>query len=197
MSGNPNMLPKETSADYCRRMGWGIGTRIVGDEGYGPTIITITAVGRVRLLAKADGRDENTWTLGHRDWQLVEPAPTDHTHAIAEAARQYVAAMGRLSNRTDVEGSLARAVGDAYTRLLHARAKRIEWTEYENAARAEIEHVLGGRDTGTLDGHVVVRYTTTKRTALDQKLLAALYPDALAQCKSTTEVRRFTIVEPS
>ena len=93
MSGNPNMLPKETSADYCRRMGWGIGTRIVGDEGYGPTTITITAVGQERsILAKADGRDESRWTLEHRDWQLADPAPTDHTAAIAEAAREYVAA---------------------------------------------------------------------------------------------------------
>ena len=90
MSSNPNMLPDETSADYCRRMGWGIGARIVGDEGYGPTIITITAVGQEDILAKADGRDENTWTLEHRDWQLAEPAPTDHTAAIAEAAREYV-----------------------------------------------------------------------------------------------------------
>ena len=90
MSGNPSMLPDETSADYCRRMGWGIGTRIVGDEGYGPTIITITAVGQEDILAKADGRDEKTWTLEYRDWQLVEPAPTDHAAAIAEAAREYV-----------------------------------------------------------------------------------------------------------
>ena len=93
MSGNPSMLPDETSADYCRRMGWGIGTRIVGDEGYGPTIITITAVGQEDILAKADGRDEKTWTLEYRDWQLVEPAPADHAAAIAEAAREYVAAI--------------------------------------------------------------------------------------------------------
>ena len=92
MSGNPSMLPRETSADYCRRMGWGIGTRIVGDEGYGPTIITITAVGQEGILAKADGRDEKTWTLKYRDWQLVEPAPIDHTAAIAEAAREWAKA---------------------------------------------------------------------------------------------------------
>ena len=90
MSGNPNMLPKETSAGYCRRTGWGPGTHIVGDEGYGPTTITITAVGQEDILARADGRDENTWTLEHRDWQLAEPAPTDHAAAIAEAAREYV-----------------------------------------------------------------------------------------------------------
>ena len=89
MSGNPNMLPRETSAGYCRRMGWGPGTHIVGDEGYGPTTITITAVGQEGILAKADGRDEKTWTLKYRDWQLVEPAPTEHAAAIAEAAREY------------------------------------------------------------------------------------------------------------
>ena len=84
------MLPKETSASYCRRMGWGPGAHIVGDEGYGPTAITITAVGQEGILAKADGRDENTWTLEHRDWQLAEPSPTDHTAAIAQAAREYL-----------------------------------------------------------------------------------------------------------
>ena len=90
MSGNPNMLPKETSAGYCRRMGWGPGAHIVGDEGYGPTTITITAVGQEDIIAKADGRDESTWKLEYRDWQLAEPAPTDHTAAIAEAAREFV-----------------------------------------------------------------------------------------------------------
>ena len=110
MSGNPNMLPKETSASYCRRMGWGPGAHIVGDEGYGPTAITITAVGQEGILAKADGRDENTWTLEHRDWQLAEPAPTDHTAAIAEAAREYVATQRCFSDDEFKPADVRRAV---------------------------------------------------------------------------------------
>lgn len=48
---NPRMLPGESDADFCRRMGWGPGTLIVGDEGYGPTTLEITAVGREKILA--------------------------------------------------------------------------------------------------------------------------------------------------
>ena len=71
--GNPNMRGDESDADYCRRMGWGPGTRIVGDEGHGPTTITITAVGRSAILAVADGRPfESTWTLTCRDWREAD-----------------------------------------------------------------------------------------------------------------------------
>ena len=41
----------ESSADKCHRNGWVAGTRLVGDEGYGPTVIEITAVGRDGVLA--------------------------------------------------------------------------------------------------------------------------------------------------
>jgi len=63
----------------------------------------------------------------------------DHTAAIAEAAREYVAAMGRLSNRTDVEGALARAVGDAYTRLLDAVEVAEDADAAVDAERADLE----------------------------------------------------------
>ena len=42
---NPKMLPGETSAGFCRRMGWGPGTLIAGSEGSRRDILTITAVG--------------------------------------------------------------------------------------------------------------------------------------------------------
>lgn len=60
-------------ADIVRAHGWGPGTRLIGDEGYGPTIIRITAVGEQNILAIAEG-DRNwefTWTLKHRDWKEV------------------------------------------------------------------------------------------------------------------------------
>jgi hypothetical protein len=67
-------------AEICRRNGWGVGTRLCGDEGQGMTVIEITALGERLLLAKAvseDGRpcrhDETTWTLKCRDWKEVAP----------------------------------------------------------------------------------------------------------------------------
>lgn len=68
----------------------------------------------------ARGEDRFTCTLCgvFDEWEALDALRT--AEAIAQAAREYVAAVGRLSNRTDVEGSLARAVGDAYTRLLNA-----------------------------------------------------------------------------
>ncbi len=60
------------SADKCRANGWTVGTRLVGDEGYGPTTIEITAVGERRILAKElspRAYGEMMWTLDRRDWQ--------------------------------------------------------------------------------------------------------------------------------
>lgn len=75
MGFNPHIQAGESDADFCRRMGWQPGTRLAGDEGYGVTIIEITAVGERGILAKEishagephDGREYN-WTLTCRDW---------------------------------------------------------------------------------------------------------------------------------
>lgn len=61
-------------AEVCRRNGWTVGTRLVGDEGYGPTVIEITAIGEELLLAKTlspVARSETAWTLSCRDWAVV------------------------------------------------------------------------------------------------------------------------------
>lgn len=67
-----NHLPP---AEICRRNGWGPGTRIVGDEGYGPLTIEITAVGVHSILARCvvPGGDsaEQMWHLDCRDWVKV------------------------------------------------------------------------------------------------------------------------------
>lgn len=68
----------ESDADECRRKGWKRGTRLVGDEGYGPTVIQITAVGDEEILAReishngvpVDG-SEWSWTLDCRKWKKV------------------------------------------------------------------------------------------------------------------------------
>ena len=58
----------------CREHGWGVGTRLVGDEGYGPTEIVITAIGNQTLLARAiPNGTESPWTLSCRDWREVQP----------------------------------------------------------------------------------------------------------------------------
>jgi hypothetical protein len=65
------------AAIICRERGWEPGQHLIGDEGYGPNIIRITAVGEAAILArcvfhggKPDTQSrENTWTLRCRDWQ--------------------------------------------------------------------------------------------------------------------------------
>lgn len=67
-------------ADVCRARGWVIGTQLVGDEGGGPTMIQITAIGEQSILAKTlseNGRRatytrEGLWSLDCRDWRERE-----------------------------------------------------------------------------------------------------------------------------
>ena len=72
----------ENDVAKCKRNGWTVGTRLIGDEGYGPTVIELTAIGREQILAieishkgklSEDARESN-WTLTERDWQKVEEA---------------------------------------------------------------------------------------------------------------------------
>jgi hypothetical protein len=66
----------ESSADECRERGFKVGDRLVGNEGYGPTVIEITAIGKESILAimisqngKPEKNDsESIWNLGYRDW---------------------------------------------------------------------------------------------------------------------------------
>jgi len=66
----------KTAASVCRENGWGVGTRLVGDEGYGPTVIEITALGEGTMLAKRISHNghpvnarESSWALYCRDWK--------------------------------------------------------------------------------------------------------------------------------
>lgn len=66
-----------TDAETCRLNGWDVGTELVGDQGYGPSTIVITAIGERQILARCthhgDGRihGERTWTLTAREWSEV------------------------------------------------------------------------------------------------------------------------------
>lgn len=75
-----NKYDPRSPADICRANGWQVGTRLVGDEGHGPTMIEITAIGERAILAKAisEGGEpimapEGMWFLSYRDWQEVRP----------------------------------------------------------------------------------------------------------------------------
>ena len=67
------------AAEICRERGWTAGTRLVGDEGYGLTVIEIRFVGERVILAvqvshngvPACYSDERSWGLSARDWQVV------------------------------------------------------------------------------------------------------------------------------
>jgi hypothetical protein len=81
----PRQRQDETPADFCRRMGWGVGTRIQGVpdshiDGIGRTgpTVHITAMGENRILARCTHRngesvveDEALWTLELRDWEVA------------------------------------------------------------------------------------------------------------------------------
>ena len=49
--------------------------------------------------------------------------------------------------------------------------------------------------SGTLDGHEVIAWKYHKRTALDQKLLKQAYPEVFENCRTTSEVRRFEVLD--
>ena len=75
---NPNMKPYESDADFCRRNGWQAGQKLAGDEGYGVSVIQLTAIGERSIFAKEVSRagepvneSEHLWTLYLRDWKPV------------------------------------------------------------------------------------------------------------------------------
>lgn len=68
------------SAEECRQRGFKVGDLLAGDEGYGVTVIRITAIGVRSILAerishagKPLGSEyESLWSLSCRDWEKVE-----------------------------------------------------------------------------------------------------------------------------
>ena len=67
-------------AALCRANGWGVGTQLIGDEGHGDIVITITAVGEALILVRGifdEGKqvdwDEGLWTLNCREWREIKP----------------------------------------------------------------------------------------------------------------------------
>lgn len=67
-----------SDAAVARRNGWDVGTRLAGDEGFGDTVIEITAIGESYVLAKRISHAgkpvaprECIWTFSCREWRVV------------------------------------------------------------------------------------------------------------------------------
>lgn len=111
-----------SAADLCRANGWGPGTRLVGDEGYGPTVIEITAIGEARLLAKCLGHNgvahrphESTWVLDARDWRVATddeiPAPLELGQRVRFTYNDQTEE-GRIASEPDTHGAYRVQVDD-------------------------------------------------------------------------------------
>lgn len=66
------------AAEVCRANGWGPGTRLAGDDGWGETVIEITAVGDKSVMARKvsqGGRPtptpEGVWKLHLREREVA------------------------------------------------------------------------------------------------------------------------------
>lgn len=78
----------DVSVRLCLANGWGVGTRLAGDEGYGETVIEITYMSERTLLAKRISNDgvatfphETSWSLDCREWHEVT---ADAAEAVSE-----------------------------------------------------------------------------------------------------------------
>ena len=70
----------DSDAEECRQRGFKVGDRLIGSEGYGPTVIELQYVGERRILAKEISHNGEPpkyeqsaggWTLSCRDWEKL------------------------------------------------------------------------------------------------------------------------------
>lgn len=102
---NPHFRVGESPAAHARRRGWNVGTRLVGDNGDGPTIITITSIGKEAVLARADNSNrDHLWSLACRDWQALPPDGSAH---FSMAAIGHMAATHGLTAEQLMRGAEA------------------------------------------------------------------------------------------
>jgi len=104
-----------SSAEKCRRNGWKVGTRIVGDEGYGPTVIEITAIGEEAVLAKciSHNGEPGSWELVmvSRDNQNGEYSTIGDYHALEVFIwlGRYLAKKGKLPRHLALDATAVKA----------------------------------------------------------------------------------------
>lgn len=67
------------SAEICRKRGWTVGTKLIGNKFGELTVIEITAIGDREILAKRisdngqpDFDSESMWNFSYRDWYVFE-----------------------------------------------------------------------------------------------------------------------------
>lgn len=80
--------------------------------------------------------------------------------------------------------------------LRMCKRRKSDLKELEDNARGAVEEAMGEADTGTLDGEVAITWKRHKRRSLDQKALAAAHPETVEEFRTTTEVRKFEVMEP-
>ncbi len=74
----PSPLNQGTDVEILDRLSAGVGSKLIGDEGQGPEVIEVTAVGLQHILARRVRNSKNQtvfdaetiWTLAHRDWKV-------------------------------------------------------------------------------------------------------------------------------
>lgn len=74
----------------ARANGWTVGTVLAGDEGYGETVIEITAVTETAVLARTvslrglpeASRHEGRWDLTLRPWRVVSQPQTAWVYTV-------------------------------------------------------------------------------------------------------------------
>lgn len=78
--------------------------------------------------------------------------------------------------------------------LRWVKQKRAELKELEDGARAAVEAELGDTELGTLDGEPAIRWSSSKRTILDQKAIKEFEPEIAANYMTTSVVKRFEVL---
>lgn len=79
--------------------------------------------------------------------------------------------------------------------LRYCKARKAELKTLEEAAREQVEAVMGDADEGLLDNEPAIRWPTYKKRQLDQKALHEDHPELAESYTKFVEQRTFTIVD--
>jgi DNA-directed RNA polymerase subunit RPC12/RpoP len=139
---------RSSDADTCRENGWEAGTLLIGDEGYGPAVIQITAVGEHSILARCIHRNgvavdqsEHGWTLMCREWSEA----TDRCARCGATVPPYDVEDMQVCERCDHEMHLQRRIDDL-TNLLSDVASNVHGLRVNPLRRSEKRDLLASID---------------------------------------------------
>lgn len=106
-------------AVICRERGWGPGTLLAGDEGYGVTVIEIVCVHDHQLHARqvahagyAVNGDESSWVLFCRDWRPIDRADVPQPLRVGLPVRSTQGIFGEIESGPDRYGAYIVSAGD-------------------------------------------------------------------------------------